>query len=274
MNPIPPPRSWTKLERISTPRLTTATAIATGQTWTPRRMLQMETDPVRIRSTAVVVTSVWRAAWTMRKAVMPTRGASAARGPVAPTAEKMFEASDTSVAVEIGGTANVAPRIVNGPWKPNASRTSHSIKITTGTAATSAGVARIVASPRVIDVRILGIGTAPGPRGAKIESRSPLRGAGSGVAGARYDEVGRRCCFFRRLLTAARPSGRVLVVFPGVRTGADGGRDILVLEVRRSEARDQEPTREHEHHDQRDRGDQPNRGPTTRASRSSGSAHR
>src|SRR6266576_3164848 len=186
MNPIPPPRSWTKLARISTPRLTTATAIATGQTWIPRRMLQMETDPVRIRSTAV----------------MDTRGASAARGPVAPTAEKMFEASDTSVEVEIGGTANVAPRIVNGPWKPNAIRTSHSIMITTGTATTNAGVARTVASPRVIDVRILGIGIALGPRGAKIESRSPLRGAGSGVGGARYDAVGRRCCFFRRLLTA------------------------------------------------------------------------
>ena len=111
---------------------------------------------------------------------MPTRGASAAREPAAPTAEKMFEASDTSVAVEIGGTANVAPTNRNGPWKPNASRTSHSIKSTTGTAATSAGVARTVASPRVIDVRILGIGTALGPRGAKIESSSPLRGAGSG----------------------------------------------------------------------------------------------
>jgi hypothetical protein len=218
MNPIPPPRSWTKLARISTPRLTTATAIATGQTWIPRRMLQMETDPVRIRSTAVVVTSVWSAAWTMRKAVMPTRGASAARGPVAPTAEKMFEASETSVEVEIGWKGE---RCLRGsrtaPGNRTRAGTSHSIKITTGTAATSAGVARIVASPRVIDVRILGIGTALGPRGAKIESRSPLRGVGSGVAGARYDEVGRRCCFFRRLLTARRPSGRVLIVFPVVR---------------------------------------------------------
>src|SRR6476660_1588827 len=193
----------------------------------------------------------------MRKAVMPTRGASAARGPVAPTAEKMFEASDTSVEVEIGGTANVAPRIVNGPWKPNARKTSHAIMITMGTAATSAGVARIVASPRVIDVRILGIGTALGPRGAKIESSSPFRGACSGVAGARYDEVGRRCCFFRRLLTARRSSGLVFVVFPGIRTDAGAGGDILGLEVRRSEARDQGPTREHQDHDQRDRGDSP-----------------
>src|SRR6185503_13104132 len=111
---------------------------------------------------------------------------------------------------------------------PNASKTSHSPKSTTGTAATNAGVARIVASPRVIDVRILGIGTALGPRGAKIESSSPLRGAGSGVAGARYDEVGRRCCFFRRLLTTGRPSRRVLVAFPAIRN-RDG--EVFVLEV-------------------------------------------
>ena len=104
---------------------------------------------------------------------MAASGASAAPGPVAPTGEKMFEASDTSVEVEIGGMANVAPRIVNGPWKPKARRRSHSIISTTGTAATSAGVARTVATPRVIDVRILGMGTELGPRGAKIESRKP-----------------------------------------------------------------------------------------------------
>src|SRR5439155_16121675 len=247
MNPIPPPRSWTKFATISTPRLTTATAIVTGKTWIDRRTLQPETDPVRIRSTAMVVTSAWRAAWGTRNAVMPLSGAGAAPGPVAPTAEKMFEASETSVEVERGGIANAAPRIVNGPWKPKARRTSHSIMITTGTAATSAGVARIVASPRVIEVRILGMGTALGPRGAKIESRKPFRGAGRGAdrgagrgagaraAGARYEGGGRRCCFLRRLLTTTAPSVRPLVVSPVIGPRTEDGCQVLMLEVRRSE---------------------------------------
>src|SRR6266480_522208 len=268
MNPIPPPRSWTKFATISTPRLTTATAIVTGKTWIDRRTLQAETDPVRIRSTATVVTSACRAAWSTKNAVMPPSGASAAPGPVAPTAEKMFEASDTSVEVEMGGIANVAPRIVNGPWKPKARRTSHSIMITTGTAATSAGVARTVASPRVIDVRILGMATALGPRGAKIESRSPLRGAdrgaGARAAGARYEGAGRRCCFLRRLLTTRAPSDRLLVAFPVVGSGADGDGEVLLLEVRRAETRDQEPTREDEDRHQRDRCERPIQGQGSR----------
>src|SRR5436190_20086668 len=175
MKPIPPPRSWTKFATISTPRFTTATAIVTGHACTPRRTLQEDTDPVRIRSTATVVTIAWNAAWMTRNPVMPASGASAAAGPVAPTAEKRFEASDTSVEVEIGGMANVAPRIVHGPWKPKARRRRHSIISTPGTAATSAGGAGAVAAPREVDPRILGLGAELAPRGAKTESRQAFR---------------------------------------------------------------------------------------------------
>src|SRR4249920_3917543 len=130
MNPIPPPSSWTKLATMSTPRFTTPTAIVTGHTWTERRMLHAETDPVRIRSTETVVTTAWSAAKITRNPTIPIKGANAAPGPLAPTTEKRLEASDTPVDVEIGGSPNVAPRIVKGPWKPKPTSTSHSTRMT------------------------------------------------------------------------------------------------------------------------------------------------
>src|SRR5207247_4525347 len=172
------------------PGVASPTPTVTGSTWIARRTDQDDTAPVRSRSTEAVVTIACTAALTTMNPVRPRSGASAAPRPVRPASANTL-AREMSISVEIGGTANVPASSANGPWNPSATRPIHAPRTTSGTATTSAGVARTTVTPRANDVRIRGIGEVPGGLEAN-RSRNPRGRSGSRRDGARYDDAGRR----------------------------------------------------------------------------------
>src|SRR5262249_54033092 len=142
-------------------RFAAPTPIVTGKTWIARRAAHDVTAPVRNRSTATVVTIAWSAALSTRNATIPSKGPTAEPTPVFPACAKTLDASEISISVEIGGTANIDASSAKGPWNPSAIRAIQTIRTKIGTATTSAGAPRTAVTPRAKEVRIFGIGLVP-----------------------------------------------------------------------------------------------------------------